>query len=218
MGDERREARVTVVRAGFDHGDRPADVDRPGDGFHLSALPPLRSSGMAAPETEHRTDELCDLRIEWCTPDDAEVMRQITFRAFESQASLDPPSGAVSETVDKVRDDLVSGRGVLAWMGAGPVGACRVVVHADPDRYHVRRLAVAPEVRRRGIARAIMRWLEDEAAAEGMSEIRLGVRNTLTSNFALYEGLGYETVCDHGIWTELRKPLRIEPTLREMPR
>ncbi len=134
-------------------------------------------------------------------------MQAVTLSAFASQEGLDAPSGALSETVGKVRADLLEGRGVLARVRGEAVGACRVLVRTDPDRYHMRRLAVIPEMQRRGIARAIMRWLEVEALADRVGEIRLGVRNALRSNSLLYEGLGYELFCDHGFWTELRKPL-----------
>ncbi len=135
-------------------------------------------------------------------------MREVTATAFAAQGQLEPPSGAVSETVEDVRRDLAGGRGVLAYAGATVVGACRVTVRSEPDRFHVRRLAVLPAMQRRGIARAVMCWLEHEAVSEGMHEITLGVRNGLPQNFLLYEGLGYEHVGDHGFWSELRKPLR----------
>lgn len=155
-------------------------------------------------DPSRRPDEL---RVGWCTPDDAALVLSITREAFAPQAALDPPSGAVSETLEAVRADLLDGRGVLAWWKDEPVGACRVARRSDPDRYHVRRLAVVPQMHRRGVASAIMRWLEEEARSEGVGEIRLGVRNALPSNFAFYDSLGYERCADHGIWTELRKPL-----------
>jgi len=145
------------------------------------------------------------VRIGWCTDHDAPIVHALTQAAFAAQAGLDPPSGALRESVERVADDLRDGRGVLARLDARPVAAARVLFPAG--HLHVRRVAVEPSLQGRGIATTLMGWLHEEAAALGYSEVRLGVRTALKSNLALYESLGYRPCADHGFWVELRRRL-----------
>jgi len=63
----------------------------------------------------------------------------------------------------------------------------------DVDLY-VGRVSVLPSHRRRGVASAVMRFLEGVAAERGLAAIRIGVRDSLPSNVGLYQSLGYELV------------------------
>lgn len=113
--------------------------------------------------------------------------------AFSEYAeTLHPPSGALSETAADVREIMVRGGAVLAWDGPLSVGSARF--EPGGDFLYVGRVSVLPQHRRRGIARAMMRFIEAEALAAGLQRIELGVRMTLPSNLALYERLGYETI------------------------
>ena len=107
----------------------------------------------------------------------------------EYEAVLRPPSGALSETVADVERAMAEGGAVLAWSGDEAVGSARFGVR--PDHVYVDRVAVLPTHRRRGIASAMMRFIEDLAQGLGRSELRLGVRGSLPGNVALYERLGY---------------------------
>lgn len=141
------------------------------------------------------------LDIAWCGPEAAPVVHELTQLAFGPQALRDPPSGAVRETLEVVAADLTEGRGVLARCGSRPVAAARVLL--PEDHLHLRRLAVHPELQRRGIATAVMEWTHAQASALGYHEVRLGVRKAVMPNQALYEKLGYSQVADHGFWIEL---------------
>ena len=61
----------------------------------------------------------------------------------------------------------VKGKDVLGGFGVMEFGL---------DRAHLVLLAVAPRLRRRGVARRILRWLEKSAVTAGISEVRLEVR------------------------------------------
>jgi len=145
------------------------------------------------------------LAIAWCGPEATDTVHRLTQAAFASQALLDPPSGAVLESVDVVREHLTAGRGILATARGEAVAAARVVLHED--YLHLRRLAVHPDCQRRGIGRAIMLWLQCQAPELGRHEIRLGVRHDLPGNRALYAALGYLPLAEHGYWTEMRLEL-----------
>jgi tRNA threonylcarbamoyladenosine biosynthesis protein TsaE len=108
---------------------------------------------------------------------------------------LDPPSGAMRETVDSVRRDLATHGGAIAWIDGEAVGCLRFEV--EPDHLHVRRVAVLPERQRRGIGTALMSWSHGHALSLGLREVRLGVRRQLPGNQAFYKRLGYRVIARH---------------------
>lgn len=59
------------------------------------------------------------------------------------------------------------------------------------DRAHLVLLAVEPKLRRRGLARRILRWLEKSARTAGVDEIRLEVRAGNTGARQFYEVEGF---------------------------
>jgi ribosomal protein S18 acetylase RimI-like enzyme len=83
------------------------------------------------------------------------------------------------------------GGAVLAEDGEA-VGSARFV--PEDDFLYVGRVAVLPAHRRRGIASAMMRFLEDVAIELGRPEVRVGVRESLPGNVRLYEALGFRTL------------------------
>jgi GNAT superfamily N-acetyltransferase len=91
---------------------------------------------------------------------------------------------------------------LIAWDGDAPVGRGMVLfpeheeysVSATRERCaEVRDVFVVPERRRAGVARAIMRSLEDAARANGWSRIGLAVATSEDAEPArrLYDALGY---------------------------
>ncbi len=143
----------------------------------------------------------------------AGVVHALTRAAFGGYGWLDPPSGAMAETEDVVREELAARPGAVAYVDGVAAGCCRLA-ERDDGTLHVRRLAVDPAYRGRGVASALMRWAESTARTEGRAELRVGVRVQLPDNRAIYEHLGYVLVAEHEVWVELAKPLRPGPTPR----
>ena len=135
-----------------------------------------------------------EIRVEPCGPEMAAEVYHITQTAFEEHLVLDPPSGAIHETLDGVRADLEAG-GAIAWVGPDAAGCLRY--RQEADHIWVRRVAVLPEFRRRGIARALMEWVHGEAARRELPEVRLGVRRGVVATEKLYRDLGYRSVAEH---------------------
>lgn len=124
---------------------------------------------------------------------EARVVREIMLAAYaEYEGSLPVASGAHVETVADVLDAMRQGGAVLAVDGERPVGSARFA--REPEHLYVGRLAVLPSHRRRGVASAIMNFLEGIAPSLGLNSIRIGVRESLPSNIALYRSLGYEVL------------------------
>lgn len=71
----------------------------------------------------------------------------------------------------------------------GYVG-CQTVL----DEGYITNVAVAPDARRRGVARALLQELAEHAEARGLSFVTLEVRQSNAAAIALYAGQGYERV------------------------
>ena len=131
------------------------------------------------------------LTLREATPLDAGTIYEVTKAAYEEyRGVLDPPSGVSREALESVQDFLREGGSILALMDNTAVGAVRYERRDDGSLY-VGRLAVLPSHRRRGIGRALMAAVEEEARRMGLTRITLGVRIQLPLNRAFYESLGY---------------------------
>lgn len=148
-----------------------------------------------------------------CGPERADEIHRLTQAAFRAHRELDPPSSAGRETVEAVRADLAAGGGAIAELEGRAVGCLRWTLATD-GAFHVRRVAVEPELQGRGLGRALMTWAEQEARRRGCKAVSAGVRIALPGNLAFYSGLGYRSVAEHAhdgydrpTWLALRKPV-----------
>jgi ribosomal protein S18 acetylase RimI-like enzyme len=126
----------------------------------------------------------------------------------EYAGKLAQPSGALRESAEDVKRAMASGGAVLAFIGDAAVGSARFL--PEPEALYVGRVAVLPEYRRRGVASVVMRFFEEHARSQGKAAVRIGVRESLPSNLALYESLGYQRVKSepHGAdrsWTMIKR-------------
>jgi [ribosomal protein S18]-alanine N-acetyltransferase len=78
---------------------------------------------------------------------------------------------------------------LAARHGADLVGFA-IMRYAD-DSAHLNLLAVTPAHRRRGVARALVNWLEETALTAGTFKIALELRASNEGARAFYEALGY---------------------------
>jgi GNAT superfamily N-acetyltransferase len=153
------------------------------------------------------------MRVVVCGSERADEVHRLTQAAFAPYGALDPPSGATRESVERVADDLAAGGGALAVLDGRPVGCLRWHVAASGD-FHVRRVAVEPELQGRGIGRTLMAWAEQEAQRRGCGAASVGVRVGLPANLEFYRRLGYVVTAEHRhdgyertTWLAMRKDL-----------
>jgi len=78
----------------------------------------------------------------------------------------------------------------LATLDGIPVG-CVALHDLDAQTGEVKRMFVSPVARRRGVARALMQQLMDDARACGYTRLRLGTLDEMTAAQALYQELGF---------------------------
>ncbi len=115
--------------------------------------------------------------------------------------------------IKEVTEDVTRGELIVGRVGGVAAAACVVNEECgeqykngrwrDPGEPHriVHRLCVNPAFQGRGIARAVMGYLEDELSGQGVTSIRLDAFPQNLPAICLYTGLGYRVVGE----IELRK-------------
>lgn len=122
--------------------------------------------------------------------DDLAEIVTLVHRAFAQYwGKLEPESGALTETVDSLRERLEKNRLFLAEDDGKISGA--VFATQKGDAVYLDRLAVDPEVRCRGIARRLVETVEAYARETGAARITLGVRLALQHNIEYFQRWGF---------------------------
>jgi len=133
-----------------------------------------------------------DLRIETADADDAGELMTVQRAAFlaegENYGTFRLPP--MTETLDEIRAVIADPDSVVlvARLGHRLVGAVRGTVAAGTG--YVARLAVAPDLQGRGIARRLMAVLE-QALAGRVTRFELFTGSTSAGTLRLYHSLGY---------------------------
>jgi ribosomal protein S18 acetylase RimI-like enzyme len=133
------------------------------------------------------------LRIELASVADAALVHRLMWEAFaEYDGVLEPPTGALAESVADVEAAIAAGGAVLVWQGKEAIASARF--QPEADHLYIGRVSVPPAHRGNGLARAVMAFLEEHGRTLGLPEAQVGVRRNLPGNIALYERLGYVIV------------------------
>jgi GNAT superfamily N-acetyltransferase len=77
-------------------------------------------------------------------------------------------------------------------------GAVRRALHQPPHVAELKRMYTRPAARRRGVSRALLAWLEAEAAALGYTRMHLETGLRQPEAIALYESAGYARIAGFG--------------------
>lgn len=124
-------------------------------------------------------------------PADAEAILPVVHAAFAAQSvATDPPSAALRETAESLAAQIAAG-GCFGVREEGRWLAAVFWAEEDADALHFGRLAVLPEARRLGLARALVAAVEAEATRRGKARVTLGVRLVLEDNRRLFASCGY---------------------------
>ena len=82
---------------------------------------------------------------------------------------------------------------IVAWLDGQPAG-CGALKVSDALTGEIKRMWTAPSARGLGIARKVLRRLEEKAREVGLARLHLETNRTLTEAQALYRQEGYEEV------------------------
>lgn len=113
---------------------------------------------------------------------------------FEAHSEAHDPS-EISAIIDKLPSPYTPPAGGLwvAWENDEPVG-CVALQSLSADTAEVKRMYVKPEHRRKGIARALVLLVIDEARSRGYSTLRLGTLASMLPAQNLYTGMGFRSI------------------------
>ncbi|MBY0596188.1 GNAT family N-acetyltransferase [Bacillus bingmayongensis] len=128
--------------------------------------------------------------IKHATSSDAPVIHDLMIKAFKEYENVIPPSSALEETVKSISVALEKGeKAFIAYEENHPVGMVRFQVKDEGLYFY--RLSVIPEKQGKGIAKMILKFLEDYAINIGVSTIFCKIRMTVPKNIQLYSSIGY---------------------------
>jgi ribosomal protein S18 acetylase RimI-like enzyme len=117
---------------------------------------------------------------------------QLAFRAHEGR--IDPPSAVYRETAETLAAKLEIETLLVAREDDGRILGCIFYRRESPDEGYIGRLAVLPELQRRGIARDLVEASLEVARQAGVRRVGLGVRIELAENIAFFERHGFAIV------------------------
>jgi ribosomal protein S18 acetylase RimI-like enzyme len=126
--------------------------------------------------------------------EDANLVHKIMLLAFEEYRNIEVPSSALDETIISIEDSIKYGteKALLYYNDEMPLGSVRF--KTEDKSLYFSRLAVAPEARGKGIAKALLYWLEEYAKQNGKSEINCRVRMSMPQNIQLYKSIGFSVI------------------------
>ena len=122
---------------------------------------------------------------------DVPVVYKLMLEAFEEYRTLEVPSSALNESLDAFQIAIKNNtqKALLCSINGNPLGSCRFTLKEDV--LYFSRVSVTPLARGKGIAKAMLLWLEKYAYDNFQSTMECRVRLSLPKNIELYESMGY---------------------------
>jgi ribosomal protein S18 acetylase RimI-like enzyme len=119
-------------------------------------------------------------------------VHQIMLEAFAEYNSYDIPSSAMNEPVSSIKQFIQNGseHAILCFFDGKPLGSVRFKM--DENSLYFFRLSVTPEARGKGIAKAMIKWLEEYAQEKGNDKVFCRVRKDTPQNVQFYGSCGFE--------------------------
>jgi DNA-binding MarR family transcriptional regulator/GNAT superfamily N-acetyltransferase len=173
-------------------------LDQLGDRFAAGTLEPLseaeRARLVAAMAEVERLLNLSFTRISAEDPDGSDA-KWCLDQYFEELSERFAEGFDAAKSIPADADDLRPPRGafLVARLDGRPVG-CGAVKVAEPGVGSIKRMWVSPQLRGVGVGRRLLQALEAEAAALGITRLRLETNRSLDEAQALYRRNGYREV------------------------
>jgi GNAT superfamily N-acetyltransferase len=142
----------------------------------------------------HDPGDLTIRREAFDSPDATELREELQAELIATYDGSDTESGAKPTAADTPVF-------VVARLGDEAVGCGALRPYGD-GRIELKRMYVRPSHRGRGLSRAILVALEDEARAEGASHVILETGDRQHAAIALYERSGYDAIPKYGPYAD----------------
>ncbi len=152
------------------------------------------------------------LRVVDAEPEHSEHVLAVIRRAFAARAPLDPPSTALAETEQSVRDVLSRAGGLLVLRRDVPVGAL-LFDDTRPGLLGLRRVSVDPAHQSHGVASAMVGVAEDAAEGRQLDGVWLHAREELPATLSFWRRRGYVDIGRDGRMLVLGKALWLAAAL-----
>ncbi|MDD9146989.1 MULTISPECIES: GNAT family N-acetyltransferase [unclassified Sporolactobacillus] len=130
-------------------------------------------------------------RLQIAEVSDAAFIHEIMIQAFIEYKQTAAPSSALEESVSSVSDALKDGEQALIAFDDRDEAAGMVRFRLKETAVYFFRLSVVPEKRGCGIAKRLLKALEDYAGQNNKYELICRVREKAAKNLNLYRSLGY---------------------------
>lgn len=131
------------------------------------------------------------MEIKFAEVSDAKLIHYIMIKAFMEYKDEVPPSSALKETIKSIFTALKeSEQGVICYIDEKPVGMVRFKLTEEGLYFY--RLSVIPEKQGQGIAKKIIKSLEDYAKEKQIPTLLCKVRLTVPKNIKLYSSIGFK--------------------------
>lgn len=130
------------------------------------------------------------MKITFAEGSDAVLIHDLMIKAFLEYKDVEPPSSALEETVESVATALKDGeQSLISYVDDEAVGMVRFRLKENAVYFY--RLSVIPEKQGQGIAKKILRSLEDYAKQNDKPTMLCKVRMNVSKNIKLYSSMGY---------------------------
>ena len=105
--------------------------------------------------------------IRLVTEKELQIVHKLMLEAFEEYRFLDVPSSALNESLESLLNAIRIGseQALLCLVDGEPLGSSRFTIKGDS--LYFSRLSVTPNARGKGIAKAMLMWLEKYAYENG---------------------------------------------------
>lgn len=129
------------------------------------------------------------ITIREATKEKAAIITELMHEAFRRTA---PPSSALLETVETVREGLEKGEEQAAIATIEGKAVAMVRFQVKEDEVYFFRLSVDPGQQGKGIGGRLLAWLEEYAIAHGKRALTCRVRMEIEKNVSLYLKAGFQ--------------------------
>lgn len=125
--------------------------------------------------------------------EDIPAIYEITKEAFKvyiKKAGITAAVSALTETLDDVRDDVLTKDVFIAVKNNYPVGCVRVTINTDSTAY-ISRLGVRIKYQRSGIGKTLFDWVNRSLMELGITKVYLYTAAQNSSLLGFYRSLGF---------------------------
>jgi ribosomal protein S18 acetylase RimI-like enzyme len=131
------------------------------------------------------------MEIKFAEVSDAPLIHELMINAFLEYKDEVPPSSALEETVQSISTALKEGElSLIAFADHVPVGMVRFQLKEEGLYFY--RLSVTPEKQGQGIAKKLLKSLEEYAHKKEVPTLLCKVRMTVPRNIYFYSSIGYK--------------------------